>query len=71
MGLPKLILLALALAVAWSFLRWLNRPRDLPRQRGARRRAIDAEDLTACPVCGAFVAAGSAGCGRSDCARPR
>jgi len=72
MGLPKLIVLVLALAVVWSLFRWLNRlGRDLPRQRGAPRRAIEAEDLTACHVCGAFVAAGSPGCGRPDCPRPR
>jgi hypothetical protein len=72
MGLPKLIVLALAVLAAWSLFRWLNRPgRDLLRQRRAPRPAIEAEDLTACPVCGAFVAVGSPGCGRSDCPRPR
>jgi len=72
MGLPKLIVLALAFAAVWCFFRWLNRPaRDLPRQRAARRRAIEAEDLTACRVCGAFVAAGATGCSRSDCPQPR
>jgi peptidoglycan/LPS O-acetylase OafA/YrhL len=70
MGLPKLIVLVLALLAAWCFYRWVNRAgRDLLRQRGAPRRTIDAEDLTACSVCGAFVAAGAPGCGRSDCPR--
>jgi hypothetical protein len=72
MGLPKLIVLALAFAAVWSFFRWLNRPgRDLLRRRGAPRQAIEAEDLTACGVCGAFVAAGSPRCGRSDCPQLR
>jgi hypothetical protein len=72
MGLPKLIILALALAAVWSFFRWLNRPgRDLLRQRGAGRPAIEAEDLTQCRACGAFVAAGSPRCGRTDCPQLR
>jgi hypothetical protein len=72
MGLPKLIVLALAFAAVWSFFRWLNRrERNLLRQRSARRPVLEAEDLTKCGVCGAFVAAGSAGCARADCPRPR
>jgi hypothetical protein len=68
MGLPKLIVLALAVLAIWTVLRWFNQAaRDRLRQRGEPRRTIKAEDLTACPVCGAFVAAGSRGCGRSDC----
>jgi hypothetical protein len=72
MGFPKLIVLALLFATVWSFMRWLNRPgRDLPRHRAAPRRALKAEDLTACRVCGAYVAGGSPGCGRPDCPPPR
>jgi hypothetical protein len=71
MGLPKLLVLALAFAAAWSLFRWLNRRgRELPRQRDARCRTIEAEDLTRCRACDAFVAAGSPGCGRPDCPRP-
>jgi hypothetical protein len=70
MGLPKLIVLALVALAAWTLVRWFNQAaRDRLRHRGAKRPAIEAEDLTACPVCGAFVAAGSRGCGRSDCPR--
>ena len=28
------------------------------------------EDTTACPVCGAYIAAGAAKCGRPDCPQP-
>jgi hypothetical protein len=72
MGFPKLVVLALVFATVWSLVRWLNRfGRDLPRQRAAPRRVIAAEDLTACRVCGAYVADGSPRCRRPDCPRPR
>jgi hypothetical protein len=71
MGLPRLVLLALVFVVVWSAVRWFARPRpELPRRRTAARRALSAQDLTACRVCGAYVADGSRGCGRSDCPRP-
>jgi len=69
---PKLVLLVLVVAGAWVGYRWLNGiARELPRRRAAVRPAIPAEDLSACGVCGAYVAAGSPGCGRPDCPRPR
>ncbi len=73
MGFPKLIVLIVVLAAVWIGWRWLNGPpRSLPRRRAASRpRAIEAEDLVACGVCGAYVAAGAPGCGRPDCPRPR
>jgi hypothetical protein len=72
MGLPKLVEFALAFAAAWIVIRWLSRAaRDLRRPRAAPRQALDAEDLTVCAVCGAYVAERSPGCNRVDCPRPR
>ena len=69
---PKLIIVVLVVAAAWVGYRWLNGvTRDLPRRRMASPRApINAEDLVACGVCGAYVAAGAPACGRPDCPRP-
>jgi hypothetical protein len=72
-ALPKLMIVVLVVAAAWVGYRWLNGvTRDLPRRRMASRRTpINAEDLAACEVCGAYVAAGTPACGRPDCAWPR
>jgi hypothetical protein len=69
---PKLIIVVLVVAAAWVGYRWLNGiTRDLPRRRVASPRApINAEDLAACGVCGAYVATGAPACGRPDCPRP-
>jgi DNA-binding helix-hairpin-helix protein with protein kinase domain len=71
-ALPKLIVVVLVVAAAWVGYRWLNgMTRDLPRSRAASQRAsVDAEDLVACGVCGAYVAARASACGRPDCPRP-
>ncbi|HEX3953651.1 MAG TPA: hypothetical protein VHW90_08770 [Stellaceae bacterium] len=72
---PKVILLLLLLWVVWYGMRWLNRPPARPMRRrpaGAApppQRAI--EDLVACRVCGAYVATGTAGCGKPGCPQPR
>jgi hypothetical protein len=70
---PKLVVMILVFAAVWIGYRWLNGPgRQLPRRRSPPpRRAIQAEDLVACGVCGAYVAALAPGCGRPDCPRPR
>lgn len=70
---PKLVVLILVVAAVWVGYRWLNGfTRELPRRRAASpRRSINAEDLVACGVCGAYVAAAAPGCGRTDCPRPR
>jgi hypothetical protein len=69
---PKLIIVVLVVVAAWVGYRWLNGvTRDLSRRRMASPRApINAEDLVACGVCGAYVAAGAPACGRPDCPRP-
>jgi ferredoxin len=70
---PKLVVLILVFAAIWIAYRWLNGPaRALPRRRAPQpRRAIPAEDLVACGVCGAYVAAHAPACVRPDCPQPR
>jgi hypothetical protein len=69
---PKLMIVVLVVA-AWVGYRWLNGvTRELPRRRMASPRTpINAEDLAACEVCGAYVAAGAPACSRPDCPRSR
>jgi uncharacterized membrane-anchored protein len=83
--LPKLIFIVLVFGAVWWGVRWINSvPTDLPRRRqrpqrptrqqrrhAAARAEIEAEDLVACGVCGAYVAASAPSCGRPDCPRPR
>jgi hypothetical protein len=73
MGFYKLIVIILVVAAVWIAYRWVNGPpRSLPRRRRPPPpRAIEAEDLVACGVCGAYVASAAPGCGRRDCPRPR
>jgi len=73
---PKLIVIALVIFAVWYAVRWLNRPPVPPRARqqprpspGARR--VEAEDLVACPTCGAYVAQSARSCGKPACPRPR
>jgi hypothetical protein len=72
--LPKLLLIVLLIAAVWVAFRWLNPPaRSVPRRRPAAspRGAPQAvEDLTACRVCGAYVAATARGCGKPGCPQP-
>jgi uncharacterized protein len=79
LGLPKLILLALIIAIIWYGYRYLQRIeavrralRDelMRRQRATARPAqpVEAEDLVKCATCGAYVPAHHASaCGRPDC----
>jgi hypothetical protein len=72
---PKLIFILLVGFAVWYGYRWLNGPpreRELPRRRPAPPPPkLEAEDLTACRACGAYVAAGARNCGRADCPYPR
>jgi hypothetical protein len=74
---PKLIVIALVIFAVWYAVRWLNRPPAPPRARqapprspGAQQR-VEAEDLVACPTCGAYVAQSARSCGKAACPRPR
>ena len=78
MGLVKLLFLAGAVAGVWYLFKMLASPSAPPanpepqarrRTTGtARNRAIEAEDMVACTICGTYVAAkGARSCGRGDC----
>ena len=71
-GLPKLLILVLVAIGAWQVRRWLTESaRNLMARRPATPPApASIEDLVACRVCGAYITAGAAGCGRRDCPRP-
>jgi hypothetical protein len=72
--LPKLLLILLLIAAVWVAFRWLNPPAPgIPRKRPAaspRPAQTTVEDLTACRVCGAYVASSARGCGKPGCPQP-
>lgn len=76
---PKLLLIVLLGIAAWFALRWLNRPAGPVVRRTAtagagprpQQAAIEAEDLVACRVCGAYVAASARACGKAGCPQLR
>ncbi|HEY1795313.1 MAG TPA: hypothetical protein VGG57_04255 [Stellaceae bacterium] len=76
-SLPKLIEIALVIFAVWFAVRWLNRPPVTRRARpvspspGPAARRVEAEDLVACPACGAYVAQTARSCGKATCPRPR
>lgn len=72
-GLPKLVVLVLAMVAVWYFRRWFHaQRRNLTQRRSAPAAASAAiEDLVRCGLCGAFVAARAPACGRPDCPQPR
>ncbi|HEX9465431.1 MAG TPA: hypothetical protein VGB82_22740 [Alphaproteobacteria bacterium] len=39
--------------------------------KSARGREATPEEMTACPICGTYVAAGAGSCGRANCPFPR
>jgi hypothetical protein len=73
----KLLLLLLLAGVVWTVFRFTNRVDQIRRsvreevrrrQQAQKPQSLAAEDLVKCAVCGAYVAAKSAGsCGRADC----
>jgi hypothetical protein len=81
LDLPKLVVVILLIVAAWYVRRWLRtpprrgtgmpRPPPQGRTRPPPQRAIEAEDLVACSVCGAYVAASAPPCGKPGCPRPR
>src|ERR1700758_4361273 len=56
-AIPKLIIVVLVVAAAWMGYRWLNGVTRHPARRpvASPRTPINAEDLTACGVCGALL----------------
>lgn len=78
-GLPRLILYFVIAGVVWYAMRWFkalpnqsSHRRPPPRDQAPQGRAPRAaEDLVACKVCGAYVAAGAPTCGRPDCPQAR
>lgn len=69
----KYLLLILIVAGVWYGYRYVNRKKDAgePVTPPAPKSQVGAEDLAACPVCGAYVGAKSAkSCGRGDCPYP-
>ena len=77
-GLPELFLILVVIFAAWHVVKAFNRAvsqtprrpqRPPPRQQASR--IIEAEDLVACQVCGAYIAASARHCGRANCPQPR
>jgi hypothetical protein len=69
---PKLVLIVLIAFVAWHAMRWWNRtPTKIERRRQATSPQPRIQDLVACRVCSAYVAADAGGCGRPDCPQRR
>ena len=78
----KFLLLALLCFVVWTFFRYRARIQAVRQafaemqrqaQSAARRNAPPAApvSLQQCAVCGSYVAADAASCGRNDCPRGR
>ena len=70
--LGKLLVLILVIAAVWYGYKYVNRINELRgelRRRAPRpkTRALEAEDMAKCRVCGAYVAADAGGCGKPDC----
>ncbi|HTV89403.1 MAG TPA: hypothetical protein VME41_10345 [Stellaceae bacterium] len=71
---PKLVLILLIGFLVWYAMRWVNGAAPKMQRRGPARpppRQQAIEDLVACDVCGAYVAAGAPACGKPGCPRPR
>ena len=79
---PKLVILVAVIAIIWFGFRWFERwekerraaersAAQLGRDRGRGTADRQAEDMTACPVCGTYVSAAARACGRANCPYPR
>ena len=72
----KYLVLALVIAAVWYGWKYFGRLNQIreevrkaaPRRTGGAAPRVEAEDMTKCRVCGAYVAASAAkSCGRADC----
>ena len=71
-ALPKLVLLILVGFAVWFAMRWMHgAPTKIVRRREANSPQPAIQDLVACRICGAYVAADAAGCAKPDCPQPR
>jgi len=76
-GLPELFVILVVVFAAWHVVKMFNRanspPPRAPRPQAPpqAQRVIEAEDLVACKVCGAYIASSARHCGRADCPQPR
>jgi hypothetical protein len=87
MSFGKVAVLVAIIAIVWFGFRWfqrwekerreaadgrgagrLNRGRDAPP---AGAKAMEPEVMTACRICGAYVAPGARACGKPNCPFPR
>lgn len=74
-SLPKILVLAALVAAAWYFFKFIERRNKMAKKvkddpADGTAKPVDAMDMLACSVCGDYVAAGAASCGRSDCPYP-
>jgi uncharacterized protein len=74
LSLGKLLVLIAIIVVVWYGFKYVARTEEVRRHESRRKapaagpKRVEAEDMTKCSVCGAYVAArGAAHCGRSDC----
>jgi len=74
----KWLLIAVAVLVLWYGYRWYERTktiaaekRDRVRRDGPAGAPATSHDMRKCGVCGVFVAADSAPCGRPNCPQGR
>jgi uncharacterized protein len=70
--LGKLLILIAVIAAVWYGYKYVNRVGRLRAEQRRRapppgRRALEAEDMQKCRVCGAYVTAQARSCGRGDC----
>ncbi|MEX2455557.1 MAG: hypothetical protein WD470_12680 [Rhodospirillaceae bacterium] len=66
----KWVVLAAIVAAVWFGFKAIarrNRANEVAQNKQARERVAD---MTACSVCGTFVAEGETACGRGDCPYP-
>ncbi len=72
-SLPKLLVTALLIALAWYGFKMYARLRERRDALGKEKKAKApvAQDLVKCPACDAYVAPrGTSNCGRADCPYP-